>query len=156
MDSASEPSGKTCLLLADRHQALLEGLQGLLRSRFDAVVTVSDEESLREAVRRMAPTLVVLDLGLAADGLGVLRRLRQESAGQKVVLLSLHDAAPAAAAVWRAGADGFVLKSAVAEDLMAAADAVLEGGRFCSPAVAAPSDSHDSAQPMSRPTRMKG
>jgi DNA-binding NarL/FixJ family response regulator len=48
------------------------------------------------------------------------------------VLLSLYDAA---AAAWRAGADAFVLKSSVAEDLMPAADAVLEGRRFCSAAI---------------------
>lgn len=122
----------SCLLLADRSHVLLEGVQGLLRSRFDAVVTVSDEESLREAVLRMAPTLVVLDLDLTDDGLGVLRRLRQISTEPRVILLSLHDAAPAAEAAWRAGADGFVVKSSIAEDLMTAADAVLEGRRFCS------------------------
>lgn len=132
MDAAPIPLEKTCLLLADRHQALLEGIQGLLRSRFDAVVTVSDEASLREAVRRMSPTLVVLDLGLAADGLGVLRRLRNLSAEQKVVLLSLHDAAAAAEAAWQAGADAFVVKASIAEDLVAAANAVLDGRRFCS------------------------
>jgi len=156
MDSGCASPPKTCLLLADRHQALLEGLQGLLRSRFDAVVTVTDEESLREAVRRMGPTLVVLDLGLATDGLGVLRRLRQLSADQRVVLLSPHDAAPAAVAAWRAGADGFVLQDSVAEDLVTAADAVLEGRRFCSPAVDTTSNSHEPAPPISRPTRMKG
>lgn len=147
MDSAPAPAEKTCLLLADRHQVLLEGLQGLLRSRFDAVVTVSDEESLREAVRRMEPTLVVLDLDLAGDGLGVLRRLRQLSADSKVVLLSVHDAAPAAEAAWRAGADGFVVKASVAEDLVAAADAVLEGCRFCSPGVPLSTDPRSPVSP---------
>ena len=132
VDTAPDALPNSCLLLADRSQVLLEGLQGLLGSRFDAVVTVSDEESLREAVRRMAPTLVVLDLDLSGDGLGVLRRLRLLSAEQRVILLSPHDAAPAAEAAWRAGADAFVVKASIAEDLMAAADAVLEGRRFCS------------------------
>ncbi|HTY43433.1 MAG TPA: response regulator [Thermoanaerobaculia bacterium] len=134
MEPAPVRADRTCLILADRHQALLEGLQGLLRSRFDAVVTVSDEESLREAVRRMAPALVVLDLGLAADGLGALRRLRELRGDQRVVLLSLHDAAAAVEAAWRAGADGFVVKASIAEDLLPAADAVLGGRRFASAA----------------------
>ncbi len=125
----------SCLLLADRHQGLLEGLQNLLGSRFEAVVTVSDEPSLMESVRRLEPTLAVLDLGLSPDGLGVLRRLRRLHPEQRIVVLSLHDARPAAEAALGAGAEGFVLKRSIAEDLLPAAETVLAGGRYCSPAV---------------------
>jgi DNA-binding NarL/FixJ family response regulator len=136
MASATFPDlTPSCLLLADRHHGLLDGLQGLLGSRFEAVVTVSDESSLMEGVRRMQPTLTVLDLSLSPDGLGVLRRLRQLRPEQRVVLLSLHDAPTVAEAALRAGADAFVLKRSIAEDLLSAADAVLDGRRFCSPAV---------------------
>jgi DNA-binding NarL/FixJ family response regulator len=130
-----EKPAPSCLLLADRHQGMLEGIQSLLGSMFAAVVTVTDEPSLAEGVRRMQPTLAVLDLGLSPDGLGVLRRLRQLRSEQKIVLLSLHDARAAAEAALRSGADGYVLKRAIAEDLLPAAEAVLAGGRYCSPAV---------------------
>lgn len=131
-----ETRAPSCLLLADRHQGLLEGIQGLLGSMFDAVVTVSDEPSLMEGIRRLQPTLAVLDLGLSPDGLGALRRLRQAHPEQRVVLLSPHDSPAAAEAVLRSGADGYVLKRAIADDLVAAAEAVLAGGRYCSPRAA--------------------
>ncbi len=138
MDShAQEAPAPTCLLLADRHHGLLEGVQGLLGSRFEAVVTVSDEPSLMEGTRRLRPTLAVLDLSLAPDGLGMLRRLKRDCPDQKVVVLSLHESQVAAGAALRAGADGFVLKRAIAEDLLSASEAVLAGHRFCSPAVLA-------------------
>ena len=135
MTSGEDEVPVSCLLLADRHQGLLEGIQGLLGSMFEAVVTVSDEPSLMEGVRRLQPTLAVLDLGLSPDGLGALRRLRRLRPEQKVVLLSPHDAPAAAEAALRSGADGYVLKRAIAEDLVAAVEAILAGGRYCSPAV---------------------
>jgi len=125
----------SCLLLAERHQGLLEGLQDLLGSMFSAVVTVSNEASLVEGVRLLQPALAVLDLGLASDGLGALRRLRALRPEQKIILLSPHDARIAAEAALRSGADGYVLKLSIAEDLLAAAEVVLAGGRYCSPRV---------------------
>lgn len=102
---------------------------------FEAVVTVSDEYSLIEVATKVAPTLAVLDLALAPDGLAMVRRLRASCPNQRVILLSLHDERRAAEAALRAGADGFVLKRALAEELLPAAEAVLAGGRYCSPAV---------------------
>jgi len=133
-DPATAPP-PNCLLLAERHQGLLEGIQGLLGSMFAAVVTVTNEASLIEGVRLLRPALAVLDLGLAADGLGALRRLRELRPEQKVILLSPHDARSAAETALRSGADGYVLKQSIAEDLLAAAETVLAGGRFCSPRV---------------------
>jgi len=45
-----ETRAPSCLLLADRHQGLLEGIQGLLGSMFAAVVTVTDEPSGKKRI----------------------------------------------------------------------------------------------------------
>ena len=103
---------------------------------FAAVVTVSNEASLVEGVRLLQPALAVLDLGLTSDGLDALRRLRELRPEQKIILLSPHDSRIAAEAALAAGADGYVLKQSIAEDLLAAAETVLAGGRYCSPRVA--------------------
>ncbi len=132
-DPATAPP--SCLLLAERHQGLLEGIQGLLGSMFAAVVTVSNEASLVEGARLLQPALAVLDLGLATDGLGALRRLRELRPEQKVILLSPHPTRIAAEAALRCGADGYVLRQSIAEDLLTAAETVLAGGRYCSPRV---------------------
>jgi DNA-binding NarL/FixJ family response regulator len=136
--SGEETPGAGCLLLADRHQGLLEGIQGLLRSLFDAVVTVSDEYSLIEIARKVEPDLAVLDLALAPDGLAMIRRLRASCPDQRVILLSPHEEDRVADAARRAGVQGFVLKRRIAEDLIPAAEAVLAGGRYpAAPAVGA-------------------
>ncbi len=50
-----------------------------------------------------------------------------------MLLLSVHDEPAVAAAAFDAGADGLVLKRAIATDLLPAVDALLEGKRYGSP-----------------------
>ena len=125
-----------CVLLADRHHGLTEGIRGLLESMFDAVVMVADEPSLRETAVRLQPTLAVVDLALTrSDGLGVVRRLRARCPDLKLIMLSIHDEASACRATLDAGADAFVLKQAIVTDLLPAVEAVQAGRSFASPGV---------------------
>ena len=134
----SEPDTK-CVLLADRHHGLTEGIRGLLETMFDAVVMVADDPSLQESAARLRPSVAVVDLALArSDGLGVVRRLRARCPDLKIIMLSLHDEASASQATLDAGADAFVLKRAIATDLLPAIEAVQAGRGFVSPAVRQP------------------
>lgn len=125
-----------CVLLADRHHELSEGVRGLLGTMFAGVFTVTDEASLMEGAARIRPTVVVVDLSLAGgDVVGFLRALRQKSPAAKVLLLSVHDEPTVASAALAAGADGVVFKRRIATDLLEAVDTVLAGRRFASSAV---------------------
>jgi len=121
-----------CVVLADRHHGLSEGLRRLLESAFDAVIMVADEVSLFESARRLQPMLAVVDLSLA-DGhsLQSLRRLRTSCPGMKIIVISVHDEPCIGQSAMEAGADGFVLKRDLATELMPAVDAVLSGQRYC-------------------------
>jgi two-component system secretion response regulator SsrB len=115
----------SCVLLADRHHGLTEGVRGLLETAFGTVVMVADETSLLEGAGRLQPDLAVVDLSLARDhGLGWLRSLRQRCPGLKVIVLSVHDEEAVRLAAMAAGADAFVLKRAIATDLLAAVELV--------------------------------
>ena len=119
----------SCVLLADRHHGLTEGVRGLLRSTFGTVVMVDDEASLAEAADRLRPGVAVVDVSLAQDrGLGWLRALRQRCPEVKVIVLSVHDEQSVRRAAMDAGADAFVLKRAIATDLLAAVEFVLGSG----------------------------
>jgi two-component system secretion response regulator SsrB len=119
----------SCVLLADRHHGLTEGVRGLLRSTFGTVVMVADEASLAEAADRIRPGVAVVDISLAqAGGLGWLRALRQRCPEVKVIVLSVHDEQSVRRAAMDAGADAFVLKRAIATDLLAAVESVLGSG----------------------------
>ena len=124
-----------CVLLANRHQGLTEGVRGLLESTFDAVVMVADETSLYESAERIKPTVAIVDLSLVrGENLQWLARLRGRCPNMKVILMSVHDQPSVCRAALAAGADAFVLKRAIATDLLPAIDAVQSGQRYVSPA----------------------
>src|SRR5215510_2780967 len=107
-----------CVLLADAHHGVSEGMRGLLATKFDAVVMVADEVSLLEVADRMQSGLAVVDLALSrGNALELVRRLRVRFPRMKIVIISLHDQPSVSRSVLAAGADSFVVKRAVATDL---------------------------------------
>ena len=122
-----------CVILADRHPNLLEGIRGLLQAMFETVVMVADKRSLFEAVERIKPDLSVVDLSLAASGEASIARTISDSYPElKLIILSVHDESTAIDEVMSAGASGFVLKRSVATDLFKAIESVQQGRTFVS------------------------
>ena len=125
----------SCVLLADRHHGLTEGVRGLLETTFGTVVMVADDASLLEAAVRLRPDVAIVDLSLARDsGLGWLRAVRQRCPDLRVIVLSVHDEESVRAAAMEAGADAFVLKRAIVTDLLPAIEAVRSRCSVATPA----------------------
>jgi DNA-binding NarL/FixJ family response regulator len=123
-----------CVVLADRHHRLMEGVRGLLETTFEVVVMVADEISLSTALDRMPVALAVVDLSLTpGQGFGLVRRLRTRFPGLKLIVVGVHGEIEVARSALDAGADGFVVKRSIATDLYPAVDAVLEGQSYVSP-----------------------
>lgn len=117
-----------CVLLADRHHGLSEGIRVLLGTMFEAVVMVADETSLAESASRLHPSLVVADLALArGENFGWLRRLRARCPGVRVIVISTHDEEAVAKEAFAGGAAGFVRKREIATHLLPTIEAVLAG-----------------------------
>ena len=79
------------LVLADDHQFILDALEGLFRLEEDieVVARCSDGAQALEAVERLEPDVLILDLRMPiADGLDVLRRLHELGSRTWVVLLA--------------------------------------------------------------------
>jgi DNA-binding NarL/FixJ family response regulator len=124
----------SCVLLADRHHGLRDGVRGLLETEFETVFMVADEASLLEGAEQLHPAIVVLDLSLAGGDLrGLLTRVAKRAPGSKVLMLTVHDEASVAEAALKAGAEAVVLKSRLATDLLAAVDALRAGKNYLSP-----------------------
>jgi DNA-binding NarL/FixJ family response regulator len=123
-----------CVLLADSHRGLTDGMRGLLATTFETVVMVADEGSLFESAGRLHNDLAVVDLALSrGNGLELVRRLRGRFPEMKLIIVSTHDQSILSRSVLDAGANGFVVKRALATDLLAAIDAVLAGAEYVSP-----------------------
>ena len=122
---------QSCVLLADRHHGLTEGVRGLLETAFGTVVMVADEQSLLDGAVRLRPDVAVVDLSLAQGrSLDWLRRLRASCPALKVIVLSVCDEPNVRRAVLEAGADAFVLKRSIVTDLMPVVDLVRDGVEF--------------------------
>jgi DNA-binding NarL/FixJ family response regulator len=132
----------SCVILADRHHGLTEGVRGLLASAFDAVVMVADEPSLLESAERIQPTVAVVDLSLVrGENLQWLQRVRARCPKMKVIVISVYDEPSVREAALAAGADAFVLKRSLSTDLLAAIDAVRAGEVYATKERGEPSSS---------------
>lgn len=118
------------VVLVDDHALLRIGLRHLFAAEPDLEV-VADVGTLREARDALIahqPELLVLDLGLGDDfGLGWLPRLREDSPRTRILVLSSHAEQLYAERVLRAGAQGYVMKSASSDELLSAVRRVLAG-----------------------------
>jgi DNA-binding NarL/FixJ family response regulator len=121
------------VILADRHQEMLEGLRGLLETMFETVVMVADKDSLFEAVEKLEPDLAIVDLSLPISGeINIARQLKDRFPGLKCIVLSVHDEEKVIEQVLSSGAAGFVLKRTAGTDLIPAVAKVLEGHTYVS------------------------
>ncbi len=121
----------TCVLIADQHHSLFQGILGLLETTFDKVFLVTDKVSLLAGAARLQPTVIVMDIAYAAGNLpDLVSALRQQTSAAKLLFLSVHDEPTVIVAARAAGADGLVLKRALGRDLMPAIDALLAGRRY--------------------------
>jgi len=123
-----------CVLLANPHYGLNEGIRNLLATTFDAVVMVADEVSLFESAERLHGELAVVDLALSGrNGVDLVRRLHGRFPEMKLIVISIDDQPILSRSVLNAGANGFVATHAICTDLLPATDAVLAGQQYVSP-----------------------
>lgn len=120
------------VLVVDDHAVVRQGVQRLLSAMPNVVVleAATAHEALATA-RKENPDVVVLDINLeGASGLELLRRLRIESSAVRVLMFSMHAEPIYANRALKAGAYGYVCKSAGAEELTTAVMRVADGERY--------------------------
>ena len=109
------------ILIADDNQFVRRGLASLLSNEHECEIcgeASNATETLRKATE-LRPDLVLLDVSMpGASGLDTARRLRQQIAEIKILILSQHDPSRMFAHSLEAGADGFVDKGRLATDLL--------------------------------------
>ncbi|HEY7373189.1 MAG TPA: sigma-54 dependent transcriptional regulator [Polyangia bacterium] len=109
------------VLIADDEALIRQSLRTTLaREGFDVTVAASGSEAwLRFQEDR--PDIVLLDLVLGdADGIDILRRMRQEAPDAKVILISAHGSIESAVAAMKLGGYDFIKKPFELEEIVAA------------------------------------
>jgi len=125
-----------CVIIADSHQDMLEGIRGLLQTLFESVVMVADEKSLFDTVEKLQPDIAVVDLSLpVSDEVNVARKIKSLYPDLKLIILSVHDETTTVNEIMSAGAAGFVLKRCIATDLLSAVQKISQGNSYISPSL---------------------
>jgi DNA-binding NarL/FixJ family response regulator len=127
------------VLLADDHAVVRQGIRQFLEDSGGIAVlaeAADGEEALR-LIRQHLPDVAVLDIQMPrASGIDVARAIRAERLPVGVLILTAFDDEPYIRAVLQAGANGFVLKTADADDIVEAVRAVHEGKSVLDPSIA--------------------
>jgi DNA-binding NarL/FixJ family response regulator len=127
------------ILLVDDHQMMREGLRALLAREpgIEIVGEASDGRTALDLVRRVAPDVVVMDVGMPElNGIEATRQIRAAHERVKVVALSTHADKRYVQRMLESGASGYVLKIAAHEELLRAVTAASRGQTYLSPEIA--------------------
>jgi two-component system response regulator NreC len=111
------------VLIADDHALVRTGLRALLEAQSDIEVVGEAEDGVVawESCRRLRPEVVVMDLKLPGrGGISATEDIRRECPDTQVVVLTMHDDEAYVRMARLAGAAGFVLKKALATELILA------------------------------------
>lgn len=130
---------KIRVLLADDHILVRQGIRQFLEEAGDIEV-IAEADNGREALRLVAkerPDIAVLDIRMPEiTGVEATRRIKLEHPDVRVLILTAYDDDPYVFALLQAGADGYVLKTASADELVEAVRSLSAGDTALSPAIA--------------------
>ena len=127
------------VVIVDDQPVIRAGVMRILgpEDGFEVVDECDDGDEVAESVAAHRPDLVLMDVRMRRmDGVTATRLLREADEGPPVLILTTFHDDDALWGALDAGAAGFVLKDASAEDLIAAARAVANGAAWLDPKVA--------------------
>ncbi|MFN0079628.1 MAG: response regulator [Prosthecobacter sp.] len=126
-------------LLVDDHEIVRRGLKQLLLEAFPQAVfgEASRVPQARELIMQQEWQLVLLDINLpGGSGLDLLVEVRLLRPQAAVLMLSSYPEEEFAVRAFKLGAAGYLTKSSVADEMLAAVNKVLTGGKYVSVALA--------------------
>ena len=126
------------ILLVDDHAVVRRGVRAILEDEL-AGVTISEAADGDQALAAIEEPLdaVVLDLSMPGrSGIDLLEEIKHRRPKLPILIMSLHGEEQFAVRALRAGASGYLNKSAAPERLVAAIVKVAGGGRYVSESLA--------------------
>jgi DNA-binding NarL/FixJ family response regulator len=136
--SSTKSNDRIRVLLADDHHIVRAGIRQLLESENDiqVIAEAGDGGEAQVLIQEHKPDVAVLDIQMPkASGIEVTRWVRAHLPEVGVLILTAYDEDPYVMAVLQAGANGYVLKTAQADDLIQAVRDVNEGKSALDPTI---------------------
>lgn len=124
------------VLVVDDHPVVRHGITLVINAETDLTVCgeAENEQTARRLLRELQPDAMVVDLSLGAggDGFNIVRDVHAHFPEVCILVLSMHDETVYADRLFAAGASGYIMKQAAADQLVTALRSVLRGDRFIS------------------------
>lgn len=121
------------VFLADDHGIVRDGLKHLIESEsvMRVVGTAGDTSSTIDGVRTLEPEVLVLDIKMPGRGpVEVVEEVRRLAPATRILILTANPVDHLAIRLLKAGASGYLGKSVLSEELLAAIRKVANGGRY--------------------------
>jgi DNA-binding NarL/FixJ family response regulator len=126
------------VVVADDHHLVREGICALLEKYGNVKIVgeASDGDEAIELVKEFSPDLVVMDISMPRlDGIQATERIVALNLNTRVIILSMHSKPNIVQKALRKGAKGYLLKNAIAEELMLAIQVASEDKIYISPSI---------------------
>lgn len=120
----------TKILIVDDHPIFTMGMSELVNQEkdFSVCAVAEDIAGAREAIRKHAPEMAIIDITLARDnGLDLVKEIASGPRPIPVLVLSMHDEAVWAERALRAGAKGYIMKKEASESVISALRNIARG-----------------------------
>lgn len=125
----------TRVILVDDHALVRAGIRALI-GMIESIEVVAEAGDGSEALRQIeksSPDVVLLDITMPGmSGFEVLKQISARFPEVRVIVLTMHEAREYAIQALRAGAAGFISKSAAAAELKQAIETVMQGKTYVS------------------------
>ncbi|CAG0934928.1 Transcriptional regulatory protein DegU [Thermoflexales bacterium] len=127
------------VVLADDHAVVRKGIREFLTEpgNIEVLAEAGDGEEAIRLIEQLQPDVAVIDIQMPKrSGIDVCRHIRAQHWPIGILILTAYDDAPYVLAVLQAGANGYVLKTADADDIIQAVYDVQEGKSVLDPTIA--------------------
>jgi DNA-binding NarL/FixJ family response regulator len=144
------------IVIADDHHLFIEGLKALIKDAetVQLVGEASDGEKLMEIIQTKKPDVVLMDVNMPnVNGIEATKRIRANHGLVKILGLTMFDDTASVSEMMKAGANGYLLKTAGKHELINAITKVHQGEKYISDEVSNKliermfDENHQEAQP---------
>jgi DNA-binding NarL/FixJ family response regulator len=126
---------KKIVFIVDDHPIVREGLITIINHEKDFKVCgeANDAREALKAISELKPDVVIVDITLKnSDGIELTKNLKARYPTLPVIVLSIHDESVYAERALRAGAQAYLMKEVVSENIVTAIRTVLSGDIYVS------------------------
>lgn len=124
------------VFIVEDHTLVRSGIRALLQAapNLNVIGEASNGRDAVERIQKLQPDLVLMDVAMSElNGIDAARQIHNALPNTRIIMLSMHEDRQYVFESLKAGAMGYVLKSAAFQDLISAIDTVMSNRNYISP-----------------------